>query len=36
VVEVDAGHNVAGDNLDGFLAEMKLFLSDLEKTGKDS
>ena len=31
VVEVDAGHNIAGDNKDGFLREMQQFLSQAEE-----
>ena len=31
VVEVDAGHNIAGENRDGFLKEINQFLSQLEK-----
>ena len=31
VAEVDAGHNIAGDNRDGFLREMHRFLSQVEK-----
>jgi pimeloyl-ACP methyl ester carboxylesterase len=31
VVEVDAGHNVAGDNLAGFLAAVRPFLASLEE-----
>ena len=31
VVEVDAGHNVAGENLQGFLSKMQSFLSQAEK-----
>jgi esterase len=31
VVEVDAGHNIAGDNLEGFLKEVRSFLSKAEQ-----
>lgn len=31
VVEVDAGHNIAGDNPEGFLKEVRSFLSKVEK-----
>jgi esterase len=31
VAEVDAGHNIAGENKDGFLREMNQFLSQVEK-----
>jgi pimeloyl-ACP methyl ester carboxylesterase len=31
VVEVDAGHNIAGDNPDGFLAALRPFLASLEE-----
>ena len=30
VVEVDGGHNVAGDNPEGFLAAIRPFLAGLE------
>jgi pimeloyl-ACP methyl ester carboxylesterase len=30
VVEVDAGHNIAGENPQGFLAAMRAFLAALE------
>jgi len=32
VVEVDAGHNVAGENREGFLAALRPFLASLEET----
>jgi pimeloyl-ACP methyl ester carboxylesterase len=32
VVEVDAGHNIGGENRAGFLAAIRPFLSSLEKT----
>ena len=32
VVEVDAGHNIAGENREGFLLELNRFLSQPEKT----
>lgn len=31
VVEVDAGHNIAGENLEGFLEALRPFLSSLEE-----
>jgi pimeloyl-ACP methyl ester carboxylesterase len=31
VAEVDAGHNIAGENKDGFLSAMNQFLSQMEK-----
>ena len=31
LVEVDAGHNVAGDNLAGFLGAVRPFLASLEE-----
>ena len=33
VAEVDAGHNVAGDNPQGFVAALAPFLATLQETG---
>jgi pimeloyl-ACP methyl ester carboxylesterase len=32
ISEVDAGHNIVGDNLDGFLAALRPFLAKVEET----
>jgi esterase len=32
IAEVDAGHNIAGENPEGFLAALRPFLADLEKS----
>jgi esterase len=32
IAEVDAGHNIAGENPDGFLAALRPFLAELEKS----
>jgi esterase len=36
VIEVDAGHNIAGDNPQGFLTALRPFLEKVEETGSGS